>query len=64
MPRYFFHLYDGDSKNLVRDSEGALLPGCREAKTRQLAYARILPGSGLTDQRGKFSSLMRTGIKS
>jgi Domain of unknown function (DUF6894) len=40
MPRYFFNIMEGHSQNLVRDIEGALLPGTGEARKEALGLAR------------------------
>lgn len=44
MARYFFHLYDADSKNLVRDSEGAEFSSLAEAKTEAIGWAQDIAG--------------------
>jgi hypothetical protein len=41
MPRYFFNVIEGYSKNLVRDSEGVILDGDDEAKKKQQAGLAI-----------------------
>lgn len=44
MARYFFHLYDVNSKNLVRDSEGAVFSSLDEAKTEARGLAQGIAG--------------------
>lgn len=40
MPRYFFHLFEESTKNLVRDSEGASLPNVAAAKKGAFGLAQ------------------------
>ncbi len=40
MPRYYFHLLDESTANLVRDSAGASLPNANEAKREAIGLAR------------------------
>ena len=40
MPRYFFNMVDGDSKNLMRDSEGAVFTDLSGAKKEAVGWAR------------------------
>lgn len=47
MPRYFFHLYDSNTKNLVRDSEGAIFSSFREAKNEAIGLGRNIAGLGI-----------------
>jgi uncharacterized protein DUF6894 len=47
MPRYFFHVAEGDAADLIRDSDGVVLDGEGEARKRAIALARnIVRGSG------------------
>ncbi len=46
MPRYFFNMVDGDSKNLVRDSEGAVFSGVSEARKEAVSLARDVARHG------------------
>jgi len=47
MARYFFHLYDADSKNLVRDSEGAVFSSVAEAKNEAIGLGQDIAGLGI-----------------
>ena len=47
MPRYFFHIIDGEE---IIDEEGTVLPGMDEAR----AEAIVLSGEMLRDAGGKF----------
>lgn len=47
MPRYFFHLYDSNSKNLVRDSEGAIFSSFGEAKNEAISLSQDIAGHGI-----------------
>lgn len=47
MARYFFHLYDADSKNLVRDSEGAEFSSLVEAKNEAIGLSQGIAGLGI-----------------
>ncbi len=47
MPRYFFNMVEGDGNNLVRDSEGTVLSGVREARKEAVGLARDLARHGL-----------------
>jgi hypothetical protein len=47
MPRYFFHFYDFNSKNLARDSEGAVFSGFRKAKNEAIGLARDIAELGV-----------------
>jgi hypothetical protein len=47
MARYFFHLYDTKSKNLVRDSEGAVFSSFNNAKNETIALARDIAALGI-----------------
>jgi hypothetical protein len=47
MPRYFFYLYDSSSKNLVRDSEGVLLSGLRDAKNEAIGLGKDIARLGI-----------------
>jgi len=47
MPRYFFNVVEGDWKNLVRDSEGAVFAGVHEARKEAVDYARDVVKHGL-----------------
>jgi hypothetical protein len=40
VPRYFFNVVEGHSKNLVRDSEGTVLSGLSEARKEAVGWAR------------------------
>jgi hypothetical protein len=40
MPRYYFHLVDGSTANLVRDSAGAFLPNACKARREAIALAQ------------------------
>lgn len=40
MPRYYFHLLDERTANLVRDSAGASLPNVNQAKREAIGLAR------------------------
>lgn len=44
MPRYFFHFCEGNSKNFVRDSEGAIFSGIRKAKKEAVDLAQDIAG--------------------
>jgi hypothetical protein len=46
MPRYFFHLCDDNGKDLVRDSEGALFAGVREAKKEAVGLGQDIVRHG------------------
>ena len=47
MPRYFFHLLDKDTNNLVRDSVGCSLSDTGEAKKEAIGLARDIATHGL-----------------
>jgi hypothetical protein len=47
MPRYFFNIMEGHSRNLVRDIEGALLSGVGEARKEALGLARDITRHGI-----------------
>jgi hypothetical protein len=47
MPRYFFNIMEGHSKNLVRDIEGALLSGAREARKEAVGLAQDITKHGI-----------------
>lgn len=47
MPRYFFHFYDSNSKNLARDLEGARFSGFRNAKNEAIGLAQDIAGLGV-----------------
>ena len=40
MPRYFFNVVDGNSKNLLRDSEGAVFSDLGEARKEAVGWAQ------------------------
>jgi hypothetical protein len=40
VPRYFFNVVEGHSKNLVRDSEGTVFSGLSEARKEAVGWAR------------------------
>ena len=40
MPRYFFNVVDGESKNVVKDIEGVMLPGMRAERKSAVDFAR------------------------
>jgi hypothetical protein len=46
MPRYYFHLFEVSTKNLVRDSAGTLLPDRTEARKQALGLARDIVAHG------------------
>jgi len=48
MPRYFFNFLEGQSRNLVRDSEGVVLPDAKEAKREALGLARDFADHGFS----------------
>jgi hypothetical protein len=63
MPRYFFNMVEGDGNNLVRDCEGTVLSGAREARKEAVGLARDVARHGIdgltqtwrvvvTDERG------------
>jgi hypothetical protein len=47
MPRYFFHLLDEDTNNLVRDSAGCSLSDTTQAKKEAIGLARDIATHGL-----------------
>ncbi len=47
MPRYFFNIMEGQSQNLVRDIEGALLSGTGEARKEALGLAQDITRHGI-----------------
>ena len=47
MPRYFFHLLDEDTNNLVRDSVGCTLSDTGQAKREAIGLARDIATHGL-----------------
>ncbi len=47
MPRYFFNIMEGHSRNLVRDIEGALLSGAGEARKEAVGLARDITRHGI-----------------
>ena len=47
MPRYFFNMVEGDGTNLVRDCEGTLLSGTREARKEAVGLARDVARHGI-----------------
>jgi hypothetical protein len=47
MPRYFFHLWDGNRKNLDRDSEGALFANVDEAKKEAIGLGQDIVRHGM-----------------
>jgi hypothetical protein len=47
MPRYFFNIMEGQSQNLVRDIDGALLPDAGEARKEALGLARDITRHGI-----------------
>jgi hypothetical protein len=47
MPRYFFNIMEGRSQNIVRDIEGALLPGAGEARKEAIGLARDITRHGI-----------------
>jgi hypothetical protein len=47
MARYFFHLYNANSKNLVRDSEGGVFSSLAEARSEAIALGRDIAGLGI-----------------
>ena len=47
MPRYFFHLYDSNSKNLVRDSEGVVFSSLCDVKNEAISLGRGIAGLGI-----------------
>jgi hypothetical protein len=47
MPRYFFHLFEVSTKNLVRDLEGTSLSNTGEAKREAIGLARDIVEHGL-----------------
>ena len=63
MPRYFFNMVDGYSRNLVKDSDGAEFSGVGEARKEAVGLARDVSRHGLrrsttwqvvvTDSEGK-----------
>ena len=46
MPRYFFNMVDGSSRNLVKDSDGAEFPDLNEARKEALGLARDVARHG------------------
>jgi hypothetical protein len=46
MPRYFFNMVEGHSKNLMRDSEGMVLSGVAEARKEAIGLARDVAKHG------------------
>jgi hypothetical protein len=40
MPRYFFHMVEGDGSELIRDSDGVVLESVSEARKQAIALAR------------------------
>ena len=48
MPRYFFNFLEDQSRNLVRDSEGIVLPDAGEAKREALGLARDFADHGFS----------------
>ncbi len=51
MPRYFFNMVEGDSKNIVKDPEGVVLPGLREARKEAIGYARNVVKHGFRESQ-------------
>jgi hypothetical protein len=47
MPRYFFNILEGHSRNLVRDIEGAVLSGAGEARKEAVGLARDITRHGI-----------------
>jgi uncharacterized protein DUF6894 len=47
MPRYFFNIMEGQSQNLVRDIEGALLSGVGEARKEAVGLAQDITRHGI-----------------
>jgi hypothetical protein len=47
MPRYFFNIMEGHSRNLVRDIEGALLSGAGEARKEAIGLAQDITRHGI-----------------
>ena len=47
MPRYYFNMMEGHSRNLVRDIEGALLSGVGEARKEAVGLARDITRHGI-----------------
>jgi Domain of unknown function (DUF6894) len=48
MPRYFFHMVEGDGRELVRDSQGLVLSGPAHARKEAVGLARDITSHGLT----------------
>jgi uncharacterized protein DUF6894 len=46
MPHYFFHLFEGNTQNLVRDSQGTSLPDAGEATKEAIGLARDIAQHG------------------
>ena len=46
MPRYFFHLFESDTQNLVRDSQGISLSDAGEATKEAIGLARDIVQHG------------------
>jgi hypothetical protein len=42
MPRYFFNVVEGATKNIAKDSEGVVLDSVREAEKQAIGFARDL----------------------
>ena len=40
MPRYFFHMIEGDDSDLIKDSDGVVLDNTSEARKQAIALAR------------------------
>ena len=47
MPRYFFHLFEGDTQSLVRDPQGISLSDAGEATKEAIGLARDIVHHGL-----------------
>jgi hypothetical protein len=47
MPRYFFNMVEGDSRCLVQDPDGTVLPGVAEARSEAIDLARDIVGHGV-----------------
>jgi hypothetical protein len=47
MPRYFFNILEGHSRNLVRDIDGAVLSGAGEARKEAVGLARDITRHGI-----------------
>jgi len=65
MPRYFFHLCDGDRRDLVKDFDGVLFVGLREAKQEAIGLGQDIVSHGIHQAAATSSPLPeRTGSAS